>query len=78
MNKTGTSQFALLKTQRFLPLFVTQALSAFNDNVYRFSLSIILLTSFGTERGGVLNTISAALFILPFFLFSALAGQLSD
>ena len=78
MNASGTSQFALLKTRRFLPLFVTQALSAFNDNVYRFSLSIILLTTFGVERGGVLNTISAALFILPFFLFSAVAGQLSD
>ena len=78
MNSSGASQFALLKTRRFLPLFVTQALSAFNDNVYRFSLSMILLATFGTERGGVLNTISAALFILPFFLFSAFAGQLSD
>jgi acyl-[acyl-carrier-protein]-phospholipid O-acyltransferase/long-chain-fatty-acid--[acyl-carrier-protein] ligase len=74
----GKSQFALLKTRRFLPLFVTQALSAFNDNAYRFALSIILLTSLGNEQGGVLNTVSAGLFILPFFLFSAFAGQLSD
>ncbi len=78
MNASGTSQFALLKTRRFLPLFVTQAISAFNDNVYRFSLSILLLTTYGKEQGGVLNTISAALFILPYFLFSAFAGQLSD
>jgi acyl-[acyl-carrier-protein]-phospholipid O-acyltransferase / long-chain-fatty-acid--[acyl-carrier-protein] ligase len=78
MNASGSSQFALLKTRRFLPLFVTQAISAFNDNVYRFSLSILLLTTFGKEQGGVLNTISAALFILPYFLFSAFAGQLSD
>jgi acyl-[acyl-carrier-protein]-phospholipid O-acyltransferase / long-chain-fatty-acid--[acyl-carrier-protein] ligase len=78
MNASGSSQFALLKTRRFLPLFVTQAISAFNDNVYRFSLSILLLTTFGKEQGGVLNTISAALFILPYFLFSAFAGQLAD
>ncbi len=75
---SGKSQFALLKTKRFLPLFVTQALSAFNDNAYRFALSIILLTTLGKEQGGVLNTISAGLFILPFFLFSAFAGQLAD
>ena len=74
----GKSQFALLRTQRFLPLFVTQALSAFNDNAFRYALSIILITTFGTDEGGVLNTISAALFILPFFLFSAFAGQLAD
>jgi acyl-[acyl-carrier-protein]-phospholipid O-acyltransferase/long-chain-fatty-acid--[acyl-carrier-protein] ligase len=74
----GHSQFALLKTRRFLPLFVTQAMSAFNDNVFRFALSILFITTLGTEQGGVLNTISAALFILPFFLFSAFAGQLSD
>ncbi len=78
MNTKGQSQFALFKTRRFLPLFVTQFLSAFNDNAYRFALSIILLTTLGKEQGGVLNTISAALFILPYFLFSAFAGQLSD
>lgn len=72
------SQFALLKTRRFLPLFVTQAMSAFNDNVFRYALSILFLTTLGKEQGGVLNTISAALFILPFFLFSAFAGQLAD
>ncbi|NMD08588.1 MAG: MFS transporter [Phyllobacteriaceae bacterium] len=74
----GKSQFALLKTKRFLPLFVTQAMSAFNDNVFRYALSILLLTSLGKEQGGFLNTVSAALFILPFFLFSAFAGQLAD
>ncbi len=78
MQAQGHSQFALLKTRRFLPLFVTQALSAFNDNVFRFSLSILFIVTLGKEQGGVLNTISAALFILPFFLFSAFAGQLAD
>lgn len=75
---SGKSQFALLKTRRFLPLFVTQAMSAFNDNVFRYALSILLLTSLGKEQGGFLNTVSAALFILPFLLFSAFAGQLAD
>jgi acyl-[acyl-carrier-protein]-phospholipid O-acyltransferase / long-chain-fatty-acid--[acyl-carrier-protein] ligase len=78
MNAPGQSQFALFKTRRFLPLFVTQALSAFNDNAYRFALSIMLLTTLGKDQGGLLNTISAALFILPYFLFSAFAGQLAD
>jgi acyl-[acyl-carrier-protein]-phospholipid O-acyltransferase / long-chain-fatty-acid--[acyl-carrier-protein] ligase len=78
MHASGQSQFALFKTRRFLPLFTTQFLSAFNDNAYRFALSIMLLTTLGKDQGGVLNTISAALFILPYFLFSAFAGQLSD
>jgi acyl-[acyl-carrier-protein]-phospholipid O-acyltransferase / long-chain-fatty-acid--[acyl-carrier-protein] ligase len=75
---SGKSQFALLKTERFLPLFITQALSAFNDNAFRLALSMIILAKLGTEQGAVLNSISAALFILPFFLFSAFAGQLAD
>ena len=78
MQAQGKSQFALLKTRRFWPLFVTQALSAFNDNVFRFALSILLLVALGKEQGGFLNTVSAALFILPFFLFSAFAGQMAD
>jgi acyl-[acyl-carrier-protein]-phospholipid O-acyltransferase / long-chain-fatty-acid--[acyl-carrier-protein] ligase len=78
MNAPGQSQFDLFKTRRFLPLFVTQFLSAFNDNAYRFALSMMLLTNLGKEQGGVVNGISALLFILPYFLFSAFAGQLSD
>ncbi len=78
MNTTGSSQFALLKTRRFLPLFVTQAISAFNDNFFRFSISTLFITNLGEDKGGLLNTVSAGLFILPFFLFSGFAGQLSD
>lgn len=78
MQHKAHNQFALLKTRRFWPLFVTQALSAFNDNAYRYALSILFLTTLGKEQGGVLNTVSAALFILPFFLFSAFAGQMAD
>jgi acyl-[acyl-carrier-protein]-phospholipid O-acyltransferase / long-chain-fatty-acid--[acyl-carrier-protein] ligase len=75
---SGKSQFALLKTKRFLPLFVTQALSAFNDNVYRLALNMILVGSLSADVAGTLNNISSALYTLPFFLFSAFAGQLVD
>jgi acyl-[acyl-carrier-protein]-phospholipid O-acyltransferase / long-chain-fatty-acid--[acyl-carrier-protein] ligase len=78
MNTSGQSQFALLKTRRFLPLFVTQALSAFIDNAFRFAVAAILVSSMPEDQAALLNTISAALFVLPFFLLSALGGQLSD
>ena len=74
------SQFSLLKTRRFAPFFLTQFLGAFNDNVYKNSLMAMI--TFGllssTLDLSLMNNIGAMLFILPFFLFSALAGQLSD
>jgi hypothetical protein len=73
------SQFSLLKTLRFAPFFLTQFLGAFNDNVYKNSLMAMI--TFGllssTLDLSLMNNIGAMLFILPFFLFSALAGQLS-
>ncbi len=75
---SGPSQFDLLKTRRFLPLFVTQGLSAFNDNAIRFAVAAILISTLPKEQAGLLNTISAGLFIVPFLLFSATAGQLAD
>ena len=74
------SQFSLLRTRRFAPFFLTQFLGAFNDNVYKNSLMAMI--TFGllssTLDLSLMNNIGAMLFILPFFLFSALAGQLSD
>ncbi len=74
-------QFNLLKTQRFLPLFITQFLSAFNDNVFKNAL-IILITyealNDTTINSALLINMIAALFVLPFFLFSATAGQVAD
>ena len=70
----------LLGRRRFLPLFATQFLGAFNDNLFRNAM--IVLVIFGIyadpEREAVFSAIASALFILPFFLFSALAGQLAD
>ncbi len=76
-----SSQFSLLKTKRFLPLFFTQFLGAFNDNVFKNAL-VILITYHAAGKISVdprqLVTASAGIFILPFFLFSATAGQLAD
>lgn len=74
-------QWHLLKTRRFLPLFLTQFLGAFNDNVFKNAL-IILITFTAVEQSAlspqIMITIAAGIFILPFFLFSAIAGQLAD
>ncbi|BBP75403.1 MFS transporter [Pseudomonas sp. Ost2] len=73
------SQFSLLRTRRFLPFFVTQSLGAFNDNIFKQSLILAILykLSIDGDRGIWVN-LCALLFILPFFLFSALAGQFGE
>jgi MFS family permease len=75
------SQFALLANRRFGPLFVTQFFGAFNDNLFKNAL-VVLLTfqaaSWTTLKPEVLTNIAAGIFMLPFFLFSATAGQLAD
>jgi len=77
------NQFDLLKQKRFLPFFMTQFLGAFNDNVFKNAL-IILIAFQGVQLSGgeanvdLLTNLSAGLFILPFFLFSATAGQWID
>src|SRR4051812_35874609 len=74
------SQFALLGTRRFLPFFLTQFLGAFNDNLFRNALvvSITYGAVVAADDAVVLTNLSQGLYILPFFLFSALAGQLAD
>ncbi|MGQ2929865.1 MAG: MFS transporter, partial [Sphingopyxis sp.] len=75
---TGT--FALLKQRRFLPLFVTQLLGAFNDNLFKNAM--VLFVVYGVYNDETQETlfsaVATAVFILPFFLLSALAGQLAD
>ncbi|MEJ2384424.1 MAG: MFS transporter [Xanthomonadales bacterium] len=75
------SQFELFRERRFMPFFMTQGLGAFNDNIFKNALAAVLV--FEGSRLGGLNTdqvvnLSAMLFILPFFLFSALFGQFAD
>jgi len=77
-----SSQFTLLKEKKFLPLFITQFLGAFNDNVFKNALVILLAFSASILPSGISPemavNVSAAIFILPFLLFSAVAGQLAD
>src|SRR3546814_7011490 len=70
----------ILKSRRFLPLFVTQFLGAFNDNLYKNALVILILFRLAADagQGEVLVAVAGGLFVLPFFLFSATAGQLAD
>jgi 1-acyl-sn-glycerol-3-phosphate acyltransferase len=76
-----SNQFSLLHERRFLPFFITQFLGAFNDNIFRNAL-VILITFQGVSVAGMdasqLTNFAGALFIFPFFLFSAIAGQLAD
>ena len=71
----------LLTQRRFAPFFWTQALGAFNDNVFK-NVLLLLLTFVAVPRygwdTGLLNNLAAALFILPFLLFSAWGGLLAD
>ena len=71
----------LLSTSRFRPFFITQLLGAFNDNLYKNGLTIFIAfqaANMSQEDSNTLVNIAAALFILPFFLFSPIAGQLAD
>lgn len=71
----------LLKSKRFLPLFITQFFGAFNDNVFKNAF-LIWFTYDVSQRlqmdAQIMVTLASGLFILPFFLFSALAGSLAD
>ena len=75
-----TPSLRLLGKRRFLPLFVTQFLGAFNDNL--FKTAMVMLVTFhiysDETKEASFNAIAGAVFIVPFFLFSALSGQIAD
>ena len=76
-----SSQFSLLRQRRFAPFFWTQFFGAFNDNVFKTALLTILTyeaLSWTTKDVNFLNNLIPGLFILPFVVFSATAGQLAD
>lgn len=70
----------LLRSRKFLPLFVTQLLNAFNDNLYKNAMVLFIVYSiYDSEAAeGAFSGIASGVFILPFFVLSALAGQLAD
>lgn len=76
---SGHNQFALLKQRRFLPFFIVQALGAFNDNIYRQAIiGLLFYLGVSSEERTLYTNLAPALFILPYFLFSALAGQIAE
>jgi len=76
---TAQNQFQLLKSKRFSPYFLTQLLGAFNDNIYKNALlTIIAFSALDQITRETLTNLGAMVFILPFFIFSAVAGQLAD
>jgi MFS family permease len=74
------ASLGLLRKRRFLPLFTTQFLGAFNDNL--FKTAMILFATYvvykDPQQEALFNALATGLFILPFFLLSALSGQLAD
>ncbi|MFQ5760647.1 MAG: MFS transporter, partial [Acidiferrobacterales bacterium] len=75
------NQFSLLRQRRFGPFFVTQFLGAFNDNVFKNGLVTLIAfhgASILSANTDTIINISAGIFIVPFFIFSATAGQLAD
>jgi MFS family permease len=70
----------LLKTRRFLPIFITQFLGAFNDNLFRTAMVMLVIYGIfrSAEQEATFSAVAGGLFILPFFLLSAVAGQLAD
>ena len=68
---------ALLRSRRFLPLFATQLLGALNDNLFKNALVVLALYRFAAA-GPILVALAGGVFILPYVLFSATAGQLAD
>jgi len=77
----ASNQLKLFTTRRFLPLFATQFFGAFNDNVFKSALIILItfrLADLFGMNAQLLVAMAAGLFIFPFFLFSATAGQLAD
>ncbi len=75
-----TTQTHLIHSRRFLPLFATQLLNAFNDNLFKNAMVLfVVYTIYNSEAAeGLFSAVASAVFILPFFLFSAISGQLAD
>lgn len=75
---TTTTQ--LIRARRFLPLFITQLLGAFNDNLFKNAMVLFVVYEVyhSEAQEARFSALASAIFIIPFFLLSALAGQLAD
>ena len=75
-----TTSTHLLRRRRFLPLFITQLLGAFNDNLFKNAIVFFMVYQVfdNDKQEAMFSGVATTLFIVPFFLLSALAGQLAD
>ncbi|MEP5937521.1 MAG: MFS transporter [Erythrobacter sp.] len=75
-----TTTTHLLNRRRFLPLFCTQLLNAFNDNLYKTAMVLFVVYAVYSDESqeGIFSAVATGLFMLPYFLLSAVAGQLAD
>ncbi|MBM0170990.1 MFS transporter [Altererythrobacter sp. C41] len=75
-----TTSTHILRRRRFLPLFVTQLFNAFNDNLYKTAMVLfVVYVVYNSEaEEAMFSAVASGVFILPFFVLSALAGQLAD
>ncbi|MBT4963981.1 MAG: acyl-[ACP]--phospholipid O-acyltransferase [Francisellaceae bacterium] len=71
-------QFQLLKTKRFLPLFLTQALGAFNDNAFKAGIIVLIAYSANNNVDTMLVPLASSMLIIPMIIFSPLAGSIAD
>ena len=67
-----------LNSRHFIPLFITQGLGALNDNLFKNALVVLALYRLAAGQAGVVSALAGGLFLLPYLLFSAQAGQLAD
>ena len=76
----ASTSLPLLRKRRFLPLFTTQLLGAFNDNLFKNAMVLFVVYQVYDDEASEtwFSAVATGLFILPFFLLSALAGQLAD
>jgi 1-acyl-sn-glycerol-3-phosphate acyltransferase len=75
------SQFSLLTQRRFAPFFWTQFLGAFNDNLFKTALLVVMTydaLNWTSLDPSLINNLIPGLFILPYVLFSATSGQIAD
>ena len=78
---SSKNQFSLLLTRRFMPLFLTQFLGAFNDNFFKSALMMLITYRIGDAAGvdsRILVNAAAGVFIAPFFILAAPASDLAD
>lgn len=75
-----TTSTHILRRRRFLPLFATQLFNAFNDNLYKTAMVLfVVYVVYNSEaEEAMFSAVASGVFILPFFVLSALAGQLAD